>query len=411
MIRLKIRWLMLISLALVIGLACDLLAPKPTVPTEPGTLYTQAAATFMAQLTEHAVFSTATALAQPATPTPLPPTVTPSPTQILPTATPTPLPTATPLPPTPTPLPPTPTPLPCLAARFVRDVTVPDGTKFNPGTPFTKTWQLQNVGSCTWTKDYDLVFVKGNQMSGPDAVPLPSEVRPGEKVNISVNLVAPVSPGRYRGDWMLQDASGKRFGLGANANQPFWVSIRVVEVTEGIVFSFVEAYCSAKWETGAGTLPCPGKGTEPSGFVIRLDEPELENRKENEPALWTNPEMKNDGWITGTYPEIGYIKKGDRFLADIGCLADSENCDVIFRLNYRIGDGPVKTLGEWHEVYDGSITRVDVSLSDLEGKSVKFILTVLANGSYKDDAAFWLMPQIRRYPIPPTPTPTSIPTP
>jgi hypothetical protein len=129
--------------------------------------------------------------------------------------------------------------------------------------------------------------------------------------------------------------------------------------------------------------------------VIRLNEPNQENRKENEPALWTNPEMKNDGWITGTYPEIK-IKKGDHFLADIGCLADSEKCDVIFRLNYRIGDGPVKTLGEWHEVYDGQITRVDVDLSDLDGKSVKFILTVLANGSYKDDAAFWLMPQIRR---------------
>ena len=36
------------------------------------------------------------------------------------------------------------------AATFVSDVTVPDGTSFNPGDTFTKTWRLSNSGSTTW---------------------------------------------------------------------------------------------------------------------------------------------------------------------------------------------------------------------------------------------------------------------
>src|SRR5512143_3278895 len=39
----------------------------------------------------------------------------------------------------------------CDWAQFVADVTVPDGTSYAPGTTFTKTWRLKNIGSCTWT--------------------------------------------------------------------------------------------------------------------------------------------------------------------------------------------------------------------------------------------------------------------
>ena len=38
-------------------------------------------------------------------------------------------------------------------ASFVRDVNYPDGTYVVPGTSFTKTWRLRNVGTQAWTKD------------------------------------------------------------------------------------------------------------------------------------------------------------------------------------------------------------------------------------------------------------------
>jgi len=52
----------------------------------------------------------------------------------------------------------------CDAAKFVSDLTVPDGTNFASGAAFTKTWRLQNVGTCTWGTSYRLVFSGGEQM-------------------------------------------------------------------------------------------------------------------------------------------------------------------------------------------------------------------------------------------------------
>lgn len=394
-----------ISLALVLILAgCGLLEPAPLVPTvDQSLLFTQAAGTLMAQFTQVALVSTATALAAPVqptpeapTPTPLPlPTETPSPTSP-PTATPTSLPSPTLISASATPAPPTAAPLPCLAAKFVKDVTVPDGTRFNPGASFTKTWQLQNTGSCSWDEDFSIVFVDGDQLGGDDSVPLPDQVNPGERVNVSVDLVAPNNPGTYRGDWMLEDDAGERFGLGSKADRVFWVEIRVKEVDSGTAYSFVEAVCQADWESSeADELPCPGEIDDPDGFVVVLDEPDQENRRENEPALWTNPARENDGWIKGTFPAIK-IKDGDHFLADVGCLADYTKCLVIFEVSYQVEGKKAQSLGTWHEEYDGEITRIDIDLSDLSGKSVKFILTVKANGSFRDDAAFWLVPQIAR---------------
>ena len=148
---------------------------------------------------------------------------------LAPTATP--IPTATPtLPPTITS---TPTRTrPCDKAAFVTDVTVPDGTSFSPGFQFTKIWRLQNVGTCTWTSSYSLVFYKGEQMGGPASVNIPSTVAPGQTVDIAVGLVAPALAGSYRGDWMLRSSSGVLFGAGANGTTPIWVNVNVMGVPD-----------------------------------------------------------------------------------------------------------------------------------------------------------------------------------
>lgn len=281
--------------------------------------------------------------------------------------------------------------VPCLRAQFVKDVEVPDGTELAPGESFTKIWRLKNTGSCTWTEDTELIFVRGDDM-GDDHIGLPYTVRPGETVDAEVDLTAPTSTGTYTGYWMLSD-DGDRFGLGNTGDQAFWVEIKVVKHERGDVYDFAANFCQAEWESSDGELDCPGDSDDDSGFVVRLNNPNLENRHENEPTLWTNPEMVTDGWISGTYSDIE-IKSGDRFMADIGCLADNEKCDVVFRLSYRIGRDVMKTLGEWHEVYDGKVTRVDIDLDSLAGEEVEIIFTVLANGSAKEDAAFWLSPKI-----------------
>jgi hypothetical protein len=154
------------------------------------------------------------------------------------TATPTPSPTFSRTPSlTPSPIPPptrtmTATKLAlCDQAAFVADVSVPDGTVFSPGFQFTKVWRLKNIGVCTWTTSYSLVFYRGDQMSGSTSVALPSTVAPGQTVDIPVSLVAPRLPGSYHSEWILKNPSGAQFGVGANAAGPIWINIRVADTS------------------------------------------------------------------------------------------------------------------------------------------------------------------------------------
>jgi len=117
-----------------------------------------------------------------------------------------------------------PTPL-CDNALFVSE-TIPDGTVFAPGAAFTKTWRLRNIGVCTWTTSYTLVFDSGESLNAPASVPFTSTVNPGQEVDIAVNMQAPIPPGSYTGNWKLRNASGVLFGLGPS-NAIFWVKIMV----------------------------------------------------------------------------------------------------------------------------------------------------------------------------------------
>jgi len=112
---------------------------------------------------------------------------------------------------------------------FVSDVTIPDDSVLSSTTIFTKTWQLRNEGTCIWQPGYSLVFAKGDSMRGPGFIPLGKSVSPGQTIDLSVVLVAPVEPGSYRGEWMLRNGKGILFGAGSEADSPFWLQIIVRE--------------------------------------------------------------------------------------------------------------------------------------------------------------------------------------
>jgi hypothetical protein len=123
---------------------------------------------------------------------------------------------------------PTATPLePCNAGKFIADITIPDDTVLSPGEFFTKTWRIQNVGLCTWTKNYQVVFATGDQLNGPDEFFLTKAVLPGESIDISIKFQAPRSYNCYQGNWLFSDSDGNRFGVGYKANEFFWVAISV----------------------------------------------------------------------------------------------------------------------------------------------------------------------------------------
>ncbi len=382
-----------LALLMIVQLACSAVAPTPGSPDTVATLnglYTAAAQT-----------STAAVQQPVSTATPGLPLPTPTATFIQP------LPTSTPfviLTNTPGPV------VRCDAAAFVRDVTVADGSVISRGDRFTKTWRLQNVGTCSWTPSYALVFVSGDSMGGPSAVNLGANVNPGQSIDVSVSLTAPSTDGRYRGYWKLRNANYSLFGVGSQADTAFWVDIQV-KGPSFASFDFVSNFCEADWENNNGLLPCPGTEGDPNGFVFRVDSPKLENGgRADGAALLTYPKDSRNGFISGTYPAVD-VENGDRFRALLSCGYNNERCNVIFRLEFRSG-GQVWKLGTWNEAYEGKYFTVDVDLSSLAGKRGKFILTVLANGSARDDQALWISPRIvRNGNPPPTLTPSITPTP
>ena len=97
-------------------------------------------------------------------------------------------------------------------AKFVADVTVPDGTMVQPGEEFVKTWRLRNTGTTTWTTDYRLVFDGGDLMGAPQYVALETAVPPNATVDISVPMTAPLSGGTKKGYWRMENPAGLRFG-------------------------------------------------------------------------------------------------------------------------------------------------------------------------------------------------------
>ncbi len=99
----------------------------------------------------------------------------------------------------------------CNNAAFVRDVNIPDGTVLARGQGFTKTWRLQNTGTCKWTRSYSLVFVGGSGMGGSN-VGVGGNVPVGRKDDISVQLIAPNVDGTYTGFWRMADQNGNLFG-------------------------------------------------------------------------------------------------------------------------------------------------------------------------------------------------------
>ncbi|MEJ5223121.1 MAG: SH3 domain-containing protein, partial [Anaerolineales bacterium] len=212
----------------------------------------------------------------------------------------------------------------------------------------------------------------------------------------------------YRGEWMLRTPRGELFGVGPGGVTPLWVTI----VTAGLApstdtgYDFVANACAAQWKSGAGNLPCPGRNGDARGFVLVQDAPIMENGQTGAPGLLTVPQNKTDGYIMGIYPTFT-VKAGDRFRATIGCESGAKGCYVTYRLDYLTSGGATVVFWKRSEKFEGQTANVDVDLTPLAGKSVRFSLTILAAGPAAGDRAQWIAPRIVRkggVDTPPTPS-------
>lgn len=363
-----------ILVALLALSGCNLPSNAPKTE-QPDVIQTNAALTVEALLNQPTPFNTPTIPAAPPTNTVAPPTIAP------PTATSQPLPSATPN---------------CDLAQFVKDVTVPDGSIFNPGDTFTKTWRLRNIGTCTWS-GYALVFDSGDAMSGASPLSI-GTVNPGQEVDVSVNLKAPSSNGTYRGYWRIRNGSGVLIPVqgGAQQNKSFFVEIKVGVFSSG--FDLYSQAPSAQWIScgspcgGGTTLTFGGPDTDANGFALYRSGATLEDGSSPTKVLETHPMWVNDGVITGLYPSYT-VKPDEHFKAKIGFLGPCGSGNVVFQFNYKEA-GSIFPLGSWTDSCDGNLISVDVNLNSIAGKNVQFVLGVLANGSSGQDWAVWVNPTI-----------------
>ncbi len=304
--------------------------------------------------------------------------------------------------PTNTPIP-TFTTLPMDKATFVKDVTYPDNTVIASGTNFTKTWRLKNEGQTTWSADYELIFSSGNAMDGKAASKIGFVVKPGETIDLSVDLKSPTTSGEYKGEWMLRTPGGKVFGVGEKADKSFWVIINVENYQSESVPSdiypldFVAKICNAQWKSSYSVvrIPCDSDKSMTKAYVAVLSKPKLENGYlDDERTIHMHLEGDNGSWMQGFYPAL-VIKNGAHFSSLVGCLEGSKSCNVSISLDARINGGNPINLGKWVETYDEKMTTIDIDLSEYEGKSVEFILGI-SNRSNTISDMFWLAPRIEQ---------------
>jgi hypothetical protein len=119
----------------------------------------------------------------------------------------------------------------CDNAQFVDDVTIPDGAVVPAGLPFVKTWRFKNLGPCTWTTSYRLVFsyMSDNgigRITPPGPVAFPNQVAPGELMDISVTITAPTTADPYTMWFVMRNDKGFNIPLSSNTYE-FWLSFNV----------------------------------------------------------------------------------------------------------------------------------------------------------------------------------------
>lgn len=86
-----------------------------------------------------------------------------------------------------------------------------DNTNIQPGAAFTVTWTLENKGTSTWTVNYYIEHASGESLGATEKVFIWLPVPPETSLPLTVNLVAPETPGSKVSNWKFFNANGTAF--------------------------------------------------------------------------------------------------------------------------------------------------------------------------------------------------------
>jgi len=195
-----IKTCMLVCLSILVAGCSASPAAAPTL--DPLVVMTDVAGTIQAEITQAALLTPSATIAPSPIATPLP-----IPTQPLPA-----VPTSSANESGPAPVLPAESPD---KAKYVADVTIPDGTALRPGERFTKTWKIENIGTTTWGTNYFIRYLDGQPIMCDEEdlfIFITNSVEPNNQVTLSVRMTAPDTVGTYKNFFIMANDEGQIFG-------------------------------------------------------------------------------------------------------------------------------------------------------------------------------------------------------
>lgn len=115
--------------------------------------------------------------------------------------------------------------------EWVRDVTIPDDSLIGTGQSFRKIWEVRNAGTVPWRGRYLTRIGTSNStytLASPLRVEVP-DADPGELVQITVDLVAPSTPGTKQVHWKQTDEQGREYFPGPQYTYGIYCRVVVVD--------------------------------------------------------------------------------------------------------------------------------------------------------------------------------------
>ena len=163
------------------------------------------------------------------------------------------------------------------SAEFIFiEETVPDGANYQPGQVFHKTWTIKNGGARIWNAEYGLAITSSNPpnetLGSLEKISLPHAVKPGETVEIGVDLTAPEQNGQYTVYYQLVDERDAPV-----PNSQIWVSVTVGNIpianNGGISAEFRNASMQAGEFTVNFCMQLPdGHAWYPWNVILSIDQ-------------------------------------------------------------------------------------------------------------------------------------------
>ena len=95
----------------------------------------------------------------------------------------------------------------CYNLAYIRDTSIPDGTKINSRETFKKSWRVQNTGTCPWMYPFRLVLLSCEDFDAGQTTVLRKQIEPGGSTEITLELTAPKKSGKYTSYWQMSDGT------------------------------------------------------------------------------------------------------------------------------------------------------------------------------------------------------------